>query len=190
MKRINVNLYPRDGYYFREGDGAKIVGTSWPNVMRRVEDYRKRAGRPVGNVEAEVSNQACSRNPANCSEVSAETQRMTLVASLKGRVLQYASFLRGLGKRIPWVSAQDAANRANVCATCPNNTALPEGCATCRVALKAMRDEILGRGRKQDARLNGCSVLGEDIVMSCHVDHDVVDSDALPAHCWRKRRNP
>lgn len=191
MKRINVNLWPKDGYFFKDSDGARIRGTSWPDVMRRVSAYRKRAGREQGNVEAEVSNQACARNPAHCSEINGENEKHLRIASLKGRVLKYLSFIRGLlpGNRVPWVSAQDAANRANVCASCPANIALPEGCSSCRAAVRAMHKEILG-DRKIDARLNGCGYLGESLPVSVHVDHDVVDSAALPPHCWRKRRTP
>lgn len=191
MKRINVNLFPRDGYFFTDSDGARIRGNSWSDVMRRVAAYRKRAGRAQGNVEAEVSAQACARNPAHCSEINGENERHLKIASLKGRVLRYLSFIRGLlpGNRVPWASPQDARNRANVCASCPNNTALPEGCSSCRAAVRAMHKEILG-DRTIDARLNGCAILGESLPVSTWVEHDVVDETALPAHCWRKRRTP
>jgi hypothetical protein len=189
-KRINVNLYPREGYFFKDSDGVIIRGDNWLNVMAKVQAYRKRAGYEIGDVESEVAQQACARNPSHCAVINDATERQTLISSLKTRVLRYMSFLRGLGPRIPWVDSAAAARRASICASCPHNTALPEGCSSCRAALKEMRNEIMGRGRTQDARLNGCAVLGEDLQTSVHVDHDVVDSDALPAHCWRKRRTP
>jgi hypothetical protein len=190
-KTINVNLYPRDGYFFKDADGAVIRATDWPKVKRKVAAYRTRAGRPVGNVDAEVDAQACMRNPAHCAEISDATLHQTKVSSMKGRVLQYLSFIRGLipGNRLPWANPRDAANRAAVCASCPNNTALPEGCSSCRAAVREMQKEILG-GRTLDARLNGCCVLGESLPVSVWVDHDVVDSAELPPHCWRKRRTP
>jgi hypothetical protein len=191
MKRINLNLYPKDGYFFVDSDGTRIRANSWPKVMTRVAAYRKRAGRDVGNVENEVSAQACARNPAYCSDINDANEKQLQITSLKGRVLRYLSFIRGLlpGNRVPWSNPTDAQNRANVCASCPNNTALPEGCASCRAAVRAMHKEILG-GRKIDARLNGCAVLGESLPVSVWVDHDVVDKPELPAHCWRKRRPP
>jgi len=189
-KRINVNLYPREGYFFKESDGSIHRADSWAHVMARVVVYRKRAGLPPGDVESEVAQQACSRNPAHCAEINDATVHQTLVASLKTRILKYMSFLRGLGPRIPWVNAAEASRRAGVCATCPHNTALPEGCGSCRAALSAMRDEVLGRGRAKDGRLHGCAILGEDLPTSVHVDHDVVENDQLPDACWRKRRPP
>lgn len=190
-KIINMNLYPREGYFFKDSDGATIRASDWPKVMLRVAAYRKRAGLALGDVEAEVSAQACARNPAHCSELNDATTHQTKIASLKGQVLKYLSFIRGLmpGNRVPWVSDADARNRSAVCASCPNNTSLPEGCSSCRAAVRAMQKEILG-GRRIDARLNACSVLGESIPVSVWVDHDVVDSAVLPAHCWRKRRTP
>jgi hypothetical protein len=191
VKTININLYPRDGYWFKESDGAVIRGASWGGVIRKVAAYRQRAKYPIGNVEAEVNAQACARNPSHCAELSEATVQQTKIVSLKGRVLKYLSFLRGLlPNRIPWVDATTARNRANVCASCPHNTALPEGCSSCRAAVKAMRLEVLGNRRVQDHRLNACDLLGEDLPTSCHVDHDVVDMPELPGHCWRRRSPP
>jgi hypothetical protein len=189
-KRINVNLYPREGYFFKESDGAIIRSDSWPKVMAKVQAYRKSAGYSIGDVESEVAQQACARNPAHCATINDATERQTLITSLKTRILKYMSFLRGLGPRIPWVDAAAAARRASICASCPHNTPLPEGCGSCRAALKALRDEVLGRGRAQDRRVNGCAILGEDLPTSVHVDHDVVENDQLPDFCWRKRRPP
>lgn len=189
-KRINVNLYPREGYFFKESDGTIIRSDSWLHVMAKVSTYRKNAGYPIGDVESEVAQQACARNPAHCATINDATERQTLITSLKTRVLKYMSFLRGLGPRIPWVDAAAANRRATICASCPHNTSLPEGCGSCRAALVAMRVEVLGRGRAQDGRVHGCAILGEDIPTSVHVDHDVVDNPQLPDHCWRKRRPP
>jgi hypothetical protein len=190
MKRVNVNLFPRDGYIFVESDGSKHRGDDWSKLMAKVSEYRKRAKLPQGDVEAEVMAQACARNPSHCHEENGANAKQLAVTSLKGRALRYLSFLRSLGNKIPWVSAQEAAERANICASCPYNTPLPEGCSSCRAAVKAMHNEILGRGRKQDARLNGCAILGESLQASVHVDHDVVDNSSLPGHCFRKKRTP
>lgn len=191
MKRINVNLFPRDGYFFKDQDGAVIRGENWSSVMRRVEAYRKRNGYAVGNVENEVSAQACARNPSHCSDINDATIHQTKIVSLKGRVLKYLGFIRSLlPSRVPWVSATEAARRAGICAGCPQNTPLPEGCASCRAALNAMRNEILGPHRARDSRLNGCAILGEDLPTCVHVDHDVVDSPELPHNCWRRQRPP
>lgn len=187
MKRINVNLYPKDGYWFHEKDGSRHRAATWAGVMRKVEDYRRRTGYPLGNIEAEVSAQACSRNPAHCTDENDATIQQRKVVSLKSRVLQWMGALRRIQRQIVFVSAQEAAERANICASCPFNTGLPEGCATCRAALRAMRFEIIGPSRAQDARLNGCLLTGRDLPTDVHIDSERKELPEAPANCWRKR---
>ena len=184
---INPNLFPHDGYFFIEKDGAKIFGNSWPGVIKRVAGYRQRAGIPAGDPTAEVMAQACSRHPAYCHETNAGAEQLKVV-SLKSRVLKWLSEVR---KRrttdpIPAVPPELAASRREICARCPKNTALPGGCATCKAAVHEIRKEVLA-GRLIDGRLNACVVLGEDVAVSCYFDLQTVPNGELPAECWRKR---
>src|ERR1700675_4117108 len=123
--KINVNLYPRLGYRYKERDGALIVSTkSWVEVMQKVEAYRKRKGIPRGNVEADVMNSACKQNPGYCSEESPETMRQRKIVSLKGRVLTWLNNFRRAkdkGQQLNYVDGGEAAKRADVCSRCPMN---------------------------------------------------------------------
>lgn len=186
-QRINVNLYPKDGYFFKEKDGAVLRGTTWPGVMRRVEHYRRRAGYPIGNVEQEVIQQACARNPSHCVHDDSVTVNQRKIVSLKGRVLQWLGIVRKARTQLKFVSPQEAGERANACAGCPKNTPLPEGCATCRAALNAMRNEILGPHRAKDGRLNGCIITGCDLPTDVHLESDRISLPEAPDFCWRKR---
>ena len=189
--KINVNLFPRLGYRFKERDGSWIVSTnSWTEVMAKVENYRKRNHLPVGNVEAEVMNSACKENPGYCSEENPETLRMRKVVSLKGRVLSWLNLFRRTKDKsghLDFVQREEAAKRAEICAKCQNNEGLPEGCASCRATLKANRESILGNKRLIDQRLKGCLVLGEDLPTSVWLDRVTEENGALPPQCWRKR---
>lgn len=186
---INPNLYPKSGYRFKDRDGTLIVGTSWVHVMKKVENYRKRAGLPPGNAEAEVMASACRDNPGYCSEVSEATIRQRAVVSLKGRVLQFLNIVRRQiekGIPFPMVERNEAGKRADICAKCPANAGLPEGCASCRATLNANRKAIIG-GRTIDSRLNGCLHTGEDLPTSIWLDQQTAELPAAPANCWRKR---
>lgn len=187
MRRINVNLFPKEGYYFKEKDGATIRADSWPSVMRKVENYRKRNNYTLGNIEDEVSQQACARNPSYCTDINDATIIQRRMVSLKTRVLQWLGAVRRVLGRLTFVSAREAEQRANICASCPLNIPLPEGCASCRAALGAMRREILGRGRTIDGRLNGCLASGRDLPTDVHLDSDRIEIPDAPAFCWRKR---
>jgi hypothetical protein len=187
MKRINLNLFPKDGYIFVDKDGTRLVAANWRGVIARVADYRKRNNLPVGNPEQEVHEQACERNPAYCSEITEQQKEMTRVASLKGRVLAWLSgVLAGREKQpITFLPESTVKARAEICATCPKNAAIADSCSSCRAALKAYRKNILG-SRPINGRLNGCVILGEDTAVSTAVDQILSDDADLPAHCWRK----
>lgn len=184
MRTINPNIYPKGGHYFQERDGAKLVGDSWAGVIARVKAYRKRAGYPEGNVMEEVYAQACQRNPILCTDDSGHVAAVQK-ASIKARVLTWLNGMRA--NRPQFVPTEVAQQRANICASCPLNQGIPDGCASCREALKALRGEILGP-RPVDGRLNACMGTGEDLPAAAWMELQAQDNGALPGHCWRKRQ--
>jgi hypothetical protein len=185
MKEINNNIYPKEGYYFKESDGSKHFGQTWNGVIARVVAYRRRAGLPPGNPREEVINQACQRTPILCVEDNGARAEQLKRASLKTRVLQWMNAQRANPEK-HFVEESLSHSRAAVCAKCPKNTALPGGCASCVAAVKGLRGEIIGR-RPQDGRLNACVVLGEDCNTSIQLDLQTVENGELPAECWRRR---
>jgi hypothetical protein len=187
MRQINRNLFPRDGFYFKESDGITIRGDTWPGVIKRVENYRKRNNFPIGNVEQEVISQACARNPGYCTEENAAYTAEVQRASLKSRLLIWMARRQQTMQSHPpkFVTDGDFRARAAICAGCPKNQSLPEGCASSKAAVNESRKNIIG-GRTQDARLNACAVLAVDLNSSVWLDEDRVDDGELPGHCWRK----
>lgn len=188
MRTINRNMYPRDGHYFKEQDGVRIGADSWAGVIKRVANYRARAGYPPGNPEEEVMAQACDHNPGICTDENQAYKVEVVRASLKNRVLIWLLQMRTRKEKesIGIVVEQDARNRAQVCATCPRNQSLPEGCSTCRQAVEESRRQLIG-SRFTDARVNSCDVLGEEINTSMHLDLVRIEHPGLPEYCWRKR---
>lgn len=188
MKAINPNIFPHDGFWFQDADGSKHVGQSWAGVISRVKDYRKRNGKPTDTVDEEVITQACKRTPNICTDESASLKAQTRYVSLKGRILLWMHRMRELKKTVSMVFVNDGmhAARSDVCIRCPRNTGLPEGCGSCRAALKALMEEIIGR-RTSDPRLGGCATLGEYLPVSTWFDETTIANADLPAECWRKR---
>lgn len=185
---INTNIYPKDGYWFQDKDGARIFGQSWVSVFARVAAYRKRTHQPEGNVAEEVTVQACSRNPGLCNNgVSVSPTDQSL--PLKTRVLAWLNGVReraSKGDPPHWVDEGTAKTRIIICAACPLNKEIGSGCASCRAAVRELRNSILG-GRYQDGRLQGCENIGEDTCVSVHIEQTTLDRPALPVNCWRKR---
>ena len=188
MNRINVNIYPKEGYFFVENDGTRIVGTSWSGVVARVKEYRRRNGLPSGTPDAEVHAQACKRNPNLCSNVDAATIVARQKVSIKGRMLGHLNLLRKKRASEPllFVDKEAAKRRATICAACPMNTPIKEGCGSCRAALAEVRRDILGP-RSIDGRLSGCLISGEDVAVQAHIETENISLPTAPAHCWRKR---
>jgi hypothetical protein len=187
MQTINNNVYPKGGYVFTDSDGTRHPADSWPGVIARVRRYRERAGHPVGDVAAEVITQACQSNPGLCRQEDPTYAAMLNKATLKTRVLKWLSSLRDLRASQPpvFVSDDERKQRAATCATCPANQPLPSGCSSCLKALTELRKSVIGT-RLIDGRLNACSVLGEDLPTSVHLEQTRVTNGELPAHCWRK----
>lgn len=191
MRRINVNMFPKDGHRFKEADGTVIGGPNWRAVINKVTAYRKRAGLPPGDPESEIHEQACQRNPQLCHPVSEVTQQARKEVSLKGRVLKWFRDIRRNPNNEPirFVDKETARARAQVCAQCPMNTGLPEGCSSCKVALVELRKDLLGEGKPVDSRLThmGCVVLGFEPATAVWIDQETIPNNELPAHCWRKK---
>lgn len=189
MRRINVNLYPKDGHWFLERDGARIRSTTWGGVIARVRAYRVRNKMPVGDPDAEVHEQACQRNANLCSTVDDATIHARRVVSMKGKMLGWLNALRKTQEQTPstFVDPTEAHRRADICAQCPQNAHLSSGCGSCKAALAEMRRAVIGSHRSVDHRLGGCLLTGEDLPASVHIDQTRLDLPAAPQACWRKR---
>lgn len=189
VRRINANLYPKDGYYFKESDGAHIRAGNWRALIKTVTAYRQRQRIAIGDVESEVIAQACSRQPNICFEDRGHVVPKTRV-TLKVRVLKWLNAFTQSQRKQPlaYVDAATATQRAAICAACPKNGSLGvSSCSTCKQALAEYRKMLLGAARVRDGRLGGCEILGSDLVTAAHLDEIRIDDPALPGHCWRKK---
>jgi len=186
MKSLNPNLHPHSGHFFVEQDGATLRASTWAGVIKRVVLYRQRAKYPPGKPEEEVTAQACARDPVLCREDNGAHAAEIKRQPLKARVLTWLNNLRSKKAEVQFVDETVTRQRATICASCPNNKDLPGGCASCKAAVKILREQIIDR-RLQDGRLRACDVLGEDLPTSSNLELQAVDDGSLPANCWRKR---
>lgn len=187
MLRINVNLYPKDGYFFKEQDNTILRAANWSLVVKKVIDYRKRAGLDAGNPGEEVMAQACQRNPNYCYEQNRTVPAPQVTA--KARALQWLFGISQLAKdSLEFVKPEEAKARSAICAACPKNSSLGvSACSSCKQAFNEYRKNLLGGARIRDGRLGGCAVLGSDLTTAVHLDEVRVDNSELPANCWRKK---
>lgn len=194
MARIfNENMYPDGGWWFRDSDGVKHTGSSFRALLKTVRAYRERAAIEIGDLEVEVVNQLCARNPGYCRE---EPQRVApapsgaprnAISTLAQKVSSWVSrrFADRRMGRLKKVTASEAKRRAQICAKCPKQTAFPSTCGGCkenvnRLAAEAVANETLDRS------LQCCSVLAEWTPASVWVDSPPEPNPDLPNECWRK----
>jgi len=189
MIRINVNLYPSNGFVFKLPDGTLLRSSKgWNDLITRVKVYRKVNNLERGDPEKEIHEQACQNNPSLCSEqnppppvpIAGGNHR-----SLKGKMLQWLAETRRRKKELRFVSPEEAKQRAHICAKCQFNVEASGGCSSCRRALSELRDDILPR-RVLDSRLNSCDRLGFDTSVAAHLDEPRVNNPDLPSFCWMK----
>ena len=161
--------------------------------MRVVAKYRIGAKLPPGDPYREVMAQACRNNPPLCIDTPDKPkipqQTKDPRSSIKLRSLQWLgkwSKQAAKPEGVKFVKPEEAKKRAAVCAVCPRNVKLPEGCSACRQALTSLRTAIVGGARPLDDRLGGCETLGCDLPAAVHLDEVRVKEAALPKECWRK----
>lgn len=188
MKTINPNVYPKDGYRFRDSDGSLHVAQTWGGVIARVRRYRLRNNRPEGAVMEEVIAQACQNNPGLCSEEHPANKAAIKQASLKSRILIWLNRMHMHRQKEPLTYVNDPlhAARVDVCSRCPKQTGLPEGCGSCRAALRTLAESVIG-SRAIDQRVTACSVLGEYLPVSTWIEQMTIPNPDLHWECWRKR---
>lgn len=188
MKSLHPNVYPKDGHWFKETDGSVHRADSWGGVIVRVKKYRLRQGKVPGDVNAEVIEQVCARDPKICIEDGGAERAAAFKTSLKARVLQWLNGKRQeVEKEQPrWVDKGLQEARSDVCFRCPRQVAVKDGCASCAAAVKHLTETII-HGKTYDARLRECGVLGEHLPVSTWLDEPTVQDGDLPGECWRRR---
>lgn len=189
MKQINPNVYPKGGYFFKDGDGTTHHGDSWKGVIARVQGYRARQGKPTDSVEAEVIFQACLRDPVLCVDDNGATRTEQKKASLKTRLLQWLMTKKREkeAQELRFVEWGLHEARTDVCIRCHLDKSMPGGgCGSCRAAVRELKEAIVGN-KNTDQRINACPVLGEYLPVSTWIDDPAVSNADLPGECWRKR---
>lgn len=188
MSEINKNLYPPDGYVFRETDGSHHRGSNWKSLEDRVRTYREINGLPAGDVWGDIEAQICVRIPHFCRSQTKTPVRRREGSSLNGRVTGWIGRQLGTKRagRITFASDEEARRRAAICGRCPQQQALSKTCGDCLRQVAKARAVIFGRKPLVSQNLEACGVLGEDSTLAIHINQPSADPNGLPADCWRR----
>lgn len=186
--RPNQNLYPDGGYVFLEGDGTRFRGESWRDLIAKVTKYREVNNREVGNVEDDIFGQYCARMPSHCKQISTAPPPTHHSITLNQRVLQASARLMESRRKavIPRVTDTEAIRRAEICKRCPFYKPLVRSCEACIRTLESTRKVILDGNPSQHQDLLACGALGEDLVLTVHIEQPGAVGVDLPTECWRR----
>ena len=195
MPTPNLNLYPPGGYSYDDPKGGTISGGNWPEVIRKLRDFRIRAKLPVGAPEKEIFEQFCARYPEMCKpSISPENAKQGFVVDTREvafprLVMNWlaAAYTRINRGRLGFVSQEEAYRRAAICANCPSQAVWTTLCTGCNKNIHLLVDEVM-RQRKENSisrGLQGCTTHGEDVRMAVHLDQAESKTPKKPPHCWR-----
>lgn len=190
MRQINLNLYPPNGYRFRDRDGYVHIGTSWKRVEAMIIDYRARNKFDPGEPWAEMMNQVCSEVPSYCKEQGPFVLRTTTGKDmdLNKYIVEWFGHAARTKRLGHWRRIDDAtaARRARICSTCPMQRALSSSCGACITTINNLRRALLDGKKPQHQNLSPCAVTLEDCQSTVHIDLPPNPDPNLPAHCWRR----
>lgn len=187
---FNPNLYPPGGWFFKDASGVRHTGSGLNSLVNAVTQYRQRNGFPLGDPYAEVVTQLCSRAQGFCKDPTQTTVPTPRTpAHLGQKLLDRLSALvreKRFG-RIKKVPDHEAQRRAEICAHCPKQTALPLTCGACIADVEKMRRGILDRDPIHQG-IQACAVWQDDLQVAVHLETGGSNHSELPSNCWRKTK--
>ena len=206
---LNRVKCPPGGWSWTDPDtNVKIQTLAYVDLIRQVEAYFDANKLPkVENWRAVVDDEICRQNgiedshcgePAKPAPIPPERalQPQDLLNFLK-TVRQWAS------KGFSFVSSAEAERRAAICATCPQNIAVP-GCTGCQGILNYVRETLNRRANhrglepkvtSKDDQLQNCGVCGCVLEVKVHLPLEVATyakppgGRTYPPHCWMTQPN-
>lgn len=188
---INPNIFPKDGWVFRDANGTPHRSTSLRLLIATVTDYRKRNGFPVGSPEHEIVSQICSNNSGICKDASAPPPSVAIGGSLGAKILDWMEHMIADKRagRLRRVSNEQAMRRAQICARCPRQSQHPTTCSGCLANLAKTRVALLDGRVPIHQGISACSIYRVDVQTQVHFEIGPEVFGGTPAECWHRKEN-
>ncbi len=185
---FNPNLWPDGGWHFKDADGVKHIGSSFPALVKTVTTYRERRGQDVGDPTQEITVQLCGRNRGFCKDTYPAPIPEPMSGTLLLKVLNFLQWLiqeKRLG-HVRLIDRNVALARAHICARCPRQREIPTTCGSCKTGIMNSRRAILDGQEPVHAGIQVCAALEEDAATMVHLAVPQRHDDSLPPECWRR----
>jgi len=192
-KPIN-GMIPPGGWHYFQGD-VRLESWALPELYRVVQNYRAENALPSGDVEGDVNEQLCGRNPHYCHGVDSLTINMvsvnpaTAVEELMNDIQTWAKNILASNKPYNLVDDAEAARRARICLHCPKNANWRGGCGPCINSTDRLCASVRqARDIADTPVLGGCHILRHDNRSAVFLEKDLFNDNAeLPNECWIKQ---
>jgi len=189
MPKPVLGVVPPGGWHYYQSD-VKLIGYSYPNLLKVVEDYRAENHLPLGDVEGDVNSYICSNWPKYCHGVDMVTitsiNPVTATGELLTDVTTWAKNILQSTDPHPLVTDELAEERAKTCRACPQNVNWRGGCSSCIAAADRLCASVRqARDTASSAVLGGCALMRHDNRTAIFLDRSVLQrATNLPEFCW------
>ena len=196
---IITSIVPPGGWHFEQalssGQSVRIAGGSFEQLIAALVEFRLRhsdlcggaARADVGNVRADIRDYYCRNFRQNCAGGYSPPAARGPVNQYVSPINRAADWLVRIGNaRLEHVDAALAAQRAYVCAQCPQNVQWQSGCTACNTNIQVRTQNAKGSAATPyDKNLLVCRCYGHANEVAVWLKNTLSQSEhEPPAHCW------
>jgi hypothetical protein len=200
---IVTSIVMPGGWHFPQmlssGQTVRINGFSFEQLLENMLDFRRRHLELCGGsekarieeVRADLKSYLCKHFKQNCADAPAATayQGVGLTNAYARPIDKAGDWLAKLGhQRLEYVEAGLASERAQVCATCPQNVRWTTPCAPCNESVSIRIQNAKGSFRTPyDRSLFVCRIFGHTNEVAVWLaDTHSSSEQKPPAICWKQ----
>lgn len=183
--KLNPHIYPPGGYRYTDIDKVVHEGVDLADLVKVITRYRKATGKPVGDPEQEVLSKICARTPAICFKTDPKVDLKSLAIYVSHYL--HKAFMELGNKGMRQTTTPDvAAQRAEICATCPHRVNWINGCAPCSKASDGLARQVITPNRPIKGTEDFACLIAHDSLAVAVYDINPKPVRLAPDHCWRK----
>lgn len=181
------------------GQSVKITGFSFEQLLENMLDFRRRHIELCGSenatievVRADLKDYLCKNFKQNCADAhTAPAQAIGIgITNYQKPIDRAANWIAAAAlQRHEFVDAALAAQRAQICVQCRQNTRWETGCMPCNDNVLVRLQQMKGSMRTPyDRQLHMCRVFGwlNEASVWLAGEPPAVEQE-VPAHCWAKK---
>lgn len=196
---------PPGGWHYPQllsnGDTVRLTAFTFEQILETMREFRLRhldlcGGAEIATIEAaraDLKKYICAHFKQNCADATGTYYAGAIVAqNYQPPVTRAANWLASVAnERQERVDAALAAQRAQICAQCPQNVRWQSGCQPCNNNVEVRSQQLKGSMQTPyDRNLLVCRVYGwkNDVAVWLSLPRSEPEH-TIPSHCWVRKDN-